>query len=87
MTQVSTEIGLLYPSGPLLLSTAGTPKTHIKVYDRMPGKMRRVPVSSLDLSAFADGTQTPADPAIPGKPRGLLAALIDLILAIFKRRT
>lgn len=27
MTQVSTEIGLLYPSGPLLLSTAGTPKT------------------------------------------------------------
>lgn len=27
MTQVSTEIGLLYPSGPLMLSTAGTPKT------------------------------------------------------------
>lgn len=61
--------------------------THIKVYDRMPGKMRRVPVSSLDLSAFADGAQTPASPAITAKPRGLLAALIDLFLAIFKRRT
>lgn len=61
--------------------------THIKVYDRMPGKLRRVPVSSLDLSAFADSAQTPARPAIPAKPRGLLAALIDLILAIVKRRT
>jgi hypothetical protein len=61
--------------------------THIKVYDGMPGKMRKVAVSSLDLSAFADGAQTPAGPAIPAKPRGLLAALIDLILAIFKRRT
>lgn len=61
--------------------------THIKIYDRMPGKMRRVPVSSLDLSAFADGSLTPAGPAIPGMPRGLLAALIDLIVAIFKRRT
>lgn len=58
--------------------------THIKVYDRMPGKMRLVPVSSLDLSAFAGDPQVPADPA---KPRGLLAALIDLILTIFKRRT
>ena len=61
--------------------------THIKVYDGMPGKMRKVAVSSLDLSAFADGAQIPAGPAIPAKPRGLLAALIDLILAIFKRRT
>jgi GH24 family phage-related lysozyme (muramidase) len=61
--------------------------THIKVYDRMPGKMRKVAVSSLDLSAFADGAQTPATPAGPAKSRGLLAALIDLILAIFKRRT
>ena len=61
--------------------------THIKVYDRMPGKMRKVPVSSLDLSAFADGVHTPAGPAITAKPRGLLAALIDLFVAIFKRRT
>ena len=61
--------------------------THIKVYDRMPGKMRKVAVSSLDLSAFAKGAPTPAGPAIPAKPRGLLAALIDLILAVFKRRT
>ena len=60
--------------------------THIKVYDRMPGKMRKVAVSSLDLSAFAEGVQVPATPAIPAKPRGLLAALIDLFLAIFKRR-
>jgi hypothetical protein len=60
--------------------------THIKVYDRMPGKMRKVAVSSLDLSAFADFVQAPAAPADPAKPRGLLAALIDLILAIFKRR-
>ncbi len=60
--------------------------THIKVYDRMPGKMRRVSVASLDLSAFADGAQNPASPAITAKPHGLLAALIDLILAIFKRR-
>ena len=61
--------------------------THIKVYDRMPGKMRLVPVSSLDLSAFAGGGQAPATPANPARPRGLLAALIDLFLAIFKRRT
>ena len=61
--------------------------THIKVYDRMPGKMRLVPVSSLDLSAFAGGRQPPATPADPARPRGLLAALIDLFLAIFKRRT
>ena len=61
--------------------------TYIKVYDRMPGKMRLVPVSSLDLSAFADGVQTPATPADPARPLGLLAALIDLFLAIFKRRT
>jgi lysozyme len=58
--------------------------THIKIYDRMPGKMRLVPVSSLDLSAFTGGPQIPAD---TDKPRGLLAALIDLFLAIFKRRT
>ena len=61
--------------------------THIKVYDRMPGKMRKVAVSSFDLSAFADGVQVPAAPANAAKPRGLLVALIDLILAIFKRRT
>lgn len=61
--------------------------THIKVYDRMPGKMRKVDVSSLDLSAFANCVQAPATPADPAKPRGLLAALIDLIFAIFKRRT
>lgn len=61
--------------------------THIKVYDRMPGKMRLVPVSSLDLSAFAGSGQAPATPESPARPRGLLAALIDLILAIFKRRT
>ncbi len=61
--------------------------THIKVYDRMPGKVRKVPVSSLDLSVFGSGVQTPAGPANPVKPRGLLAALIDLIRAIFKRRT
>jgi lysozyme len=53
----------------------------IKVYDTWPGKLRLVPVSSLDLSAFA------APPDIPARPRGLLAALIDLMLAIFKRRT
>jgi lysozyme len=53
----------------------------IKVYDSWPGKLRLVPVSSLDLSAFA------APPDIPARPRGLLAALIDLMLAIFKRRT
>jgi GH24 family phage-related lysozyme (muramidase) len=63
--------------------------TDIKVYDRMPGKMRRVPVSSLDLSAFASGAppDATAGSAIPAKPRGLLAALIDLFRAIFKRRT
>ncbi|HUQ36786.1 MAG TPA: lysozyme [Aestuariivirga sp.] len=62
--------------------------SHIKVYDRMPGKMRKVAVSSLDLSAFASGAQTPAGSATPAnKPRGLLAALIDLFHAIFKRRT
>lgn len=70
----------------------------IKVYDRWPGKMRKVAVSSLDLSAFAGAVQTTASPfpapsdvtagpAIPARPRGLLAALIDLMLAIFKRRT
>jgi hypothetical protein len=58
--------------------------THIKVYDRYPGKLRLVPVSSLDLSAFADGPQVPENPA---RPRGLLAAVIDLLLAIFKRST
>ena len=66
------------------------PETNsIKVYDTWPGKVRLAPVSSLDLSAFA-GVQTPAAPApldIPARPRGLLAALIDLMLAIFKRRT
>lgn len=61
--------------------------THIEVYDRLPGRMRKVAVSSLDLSAFAGGVQTPADPAIPGNPRGLLLALIELLMAIFKRRT
>ncbi len=61
--------------------------THIKVYDRYPGKMRKVPVCSLDLSAFAEGPQAPPAPAAPAGPRGLLAALVDLFLAIFKRRT
>ena len=55
--------------------------TSIKVYDTWPGKLHLVPVSSLDLSAFA----TPSE--IPARPRGLLAALIDLLLAIFKRRS
>ena len=55
--------------------------TSIKVYDSWPGKLRLVPVSLLDLSAFA------APPDIPARPRGLLAAFIDLMLAIFKRRT
>jgi lysozyme len=55
--------------------------TSIKVYDTWPGKQHLVPVSSLDLSAFA------APPDIPARPRGLLAAFIDLMLAIFKRRT
>ena len=53
----------------------------IKVYDTWPGKLRQVAVSSLDLSAFQ------AAPDIPARPRGLLAAFIDLMLAIFKRRT
>ena len=58
------------------------PETNsIKVYDTWPGKLRQVAVSSLDLSAF------PAPLDIAAKPRGLLAALIDLMLAIFKRRT
>ncbi len=58
------------------------PETNsIKVYDTWPGKLRLVPVSSLDLSAFA------APPETLARPRGLLAALIDLMLAIFKRRT
>ncbi len=61
--------------------------THIKVYDRMPGRMRKVAVSSLDLSAFAGGVQAPATPADPAKPRGLLLALIELLMSIFKRRT
>ncbi len=64
------------------------PETNsIKVYDAWPGKLRLVPVSSLDLSAFSHGAQTPAAPATTARPRGLLAALIDLMLAIFKRRT
>ena len=58
----------------------------IKVYDTWPGKMRLVPVSSLDLSAFAAPPDVTAQPEIPARPRGLLAALIDLMLAIFKRR-
>jgi lysozyme len=53
----------------------------IKVYDTWPGKQHLVPVSSLDLSAFA------APPDVPARPRGLLAALIDLMLAIFSRRS
>jgi len=65
--------------------------THIKVYDRMPGKMRKIAVSSLDLSAFTGGAPTPPDRTAGSenlaKPRGLLAALIDLFLTIFKRRT
>jgi hypothetical protein len=61
--------------------------TDIKVYDRLPGKMRKVAASSLDLSAFAGDAPTPAGPVTAARPRGLLAALIDLILAIFKRRT
>jgi hypothetical protein len=44
-------------------------------------------VSSLDLSPFAASPDVAAAPQIPAKPRGLLAALIDLTLAIFKRRT
>ena len=61
--------------------------SHIKVYDRYPGKMRKVALSMLDLSAFADGAPAPATAPEPARPRGLLAALIDLIRAIFKRRT
>jgi GH24 family phage-related lysozyme (muramidase) len=61
--------------------------THVKVYDRYPGRMRKVAVASLDLSAFADGAQVPAAPASPARPRGLLAALIELFTAMFKRRT
>ena len=61
--------------------------SHIKVYDRYPGKMRKVALSLLDLSAFADGAPAPATAPEPARPRGLLAALIDLIRAIFKRRT
>ena len=59
----------------------------IKVYDTWPGKLRLVPVSSLDLSAFSVPPEVAADAPIPARPRGLLAALIDLMLAIFKRRT
>ena len=63
--------------------------THVKIYDRLPGKMRKVAVSSLDLSAFAGAAPAggTAGPATPVKPRGLLAALIALFRAIFKRRT
>ena len=60
--------------------------TSIKVYDTWPGKLRLVPVSSLDLSAFA-APDVVANTQIPARPRGLLAALIDLMLAIFKRRS
>ena len=59
----------------------------IKVYDTWPGKLRLVPVSSLDLSAFAAPPDVATVPNLPARPRGLLAALIDLMLAIFKRRT
>ena len=59
----------------------------IKVYDTWPGKMRQVAVSSLDLSAFSAPPDVVAHAHIPARPRGLLAALIDLMLAIFKRRT
>lgn len=61
--------------------------THIKVYDQMPGKMRQAAVSSLDLSAFPAPADVAAGTATPARPRGLLAALVDLLLAIFKRRT
>jgi lysozyme len=57
----------------------------IKVYDSWPGKMRRVAVSSLDLSTFQALPDVAADAQIPARPRGLLAAFIDLMLAIFKR--
>jgi len=64
------------------------PETNaIKVYDTWPGKLRLVPVSSLDLSAFSAPRDVVAHTQIPARPRGLLAALIDLMLAIFKRRT
>ena len=59
----------------------------IKVYDTWPGKLRLVPVSSLDLSAFSPSPEVVVHPETPARPRGLLAALIDLMLAIFKRRT
>ena len=59
----------------------------IKVYDTWPGKLRQVAVSSLDLSAFPAPPEMAAHPETPARPRGLLAALIDLMLAIFKRRT
>lgn len=59
----------------------------IKVYDKWPGKPRLVPVSSFDLSAFAAPPDVEAQPETPARPRGLLAALVDLMLAIFKRRT
>lgn len=76
--------------------------THIKVYDRYPGKVRLVPLSEIDLPAdwyepqmpvggvspvpAPDTPETAPTPA-PAKPRGLLAALIDLIMSIFRRRT
>jgi GH24 family phage-related lysozyme (muramidase) len=67
--------------------------THIKVYDRYPGKLRLVPVSTLDLSKF-EITAPPVPmpdvvsvPVQPAKPRGLLAFFIDLILSLFPKRT
>jgi GH24 family phage-related lysozyme (muramidase) len=67
--------------------------THIKVYDRYPGKLRLVPLSTLDLSKF-ELTAPPVPmpdvvsvPVQPAKPRGLLAFFIDLILSLFPKRT
>jgi lysozyme len=72
----------------------------IKVYDRYPGPQRLVPLSQIDLPADWYGIPTPDDgapdivahgeqlePAAPQKPRGLLLALIELLMSIFKRRT
>jgi GH24 family phage-related lysozyme (muramidase) len=64
------------------------PETNaIKVYDTWPGKLRLVPVSLLDLSTFSAPPDVVANTQTPARPRGLLAAFIDLMLAIFKRRS
>lgn len=73
--------------------------THFKVYDKYPGKVKLVPVSSVDLSGLEQEPasvpgQIVVEPTVnvpqasgPKKPRGLLLALIELLTSIFKRRT